>query len=250
LPGFFFGLVFFATRLFGITIIGLSPVIRAPRNAASKRAFASFSLNSSLESLAMGKIVGPLKINPSLVLHVGMIAIQWARVEFTISRMIVGLLKSDAPVGLLLTSGLGFQTIQHFIACYVQTNHPHGPTFEDEITVLMGEADRLRIIRNSLVHNSWHPDELDEHRLLVLRFRGKIRMYSEVWPEPLLLQIVEELLDLLRGLSKLIQRYDLMESFNEWERRSPSPDTLAPRQLADVPARSPKMTDILNRLQS
>jgi hypothetical protein len=75
-------------------------------------------------------------------------------------------------------------------------------------------------------------------------------MYSEVWPEPLLVQIVEDLLDLLRGLSSLIQKYKLMESFDEWERRSSSPDTLAPRQLADVPVRSPKTIDILNRLQS
>jgi hypothetical protein len=153
----------------------------------------------------MGRIVHPLEINPKLVLHVGMVAIQWARVEFTLSRMTVGLLKSDAPIGLLLTSDLGFQTIQHFIACYVQTNHPHGPDFGEEITALIGEADRLRIIRNSLVHNSWHPDEEDEHRLLVLRFRGKIRMYSEVWPDPVLVQVVEHLIELLRGLSDFIQ---------------------------------------------
>lgn len=198
----------------------------------------------------MGRIVHPLEINPKLVLHVGMVAIQWARVEFTLSRMTVGLLKSDAPIGLLLTSDLGFQTIQHFIACYVQTNHPHGPDFGEEITALIGEADRLRIIRNSLVHNSWHPDEEDEHRLLVLRFRGKIRMYSEVWPDPVLVQVVEHLIELLRELSDFIQKYNLLESFDEWERRSPSPDTLAPRQLADVPARNPKTTDILSRLRS
>ena len=198
----------------------------------------------------MAKSVDPLKLNPKLVLHVGMIAIQWARVEFTLSRMMVGLLKSDAPVGLLLTSGMGFQTIQHFVACYVQTGHRHGPDFGEEILAVIEEADRLRIVRNSLVHNSWHPDDPSEHLLLVLRFKGKIRMYSEIWPDHLFQQVVEDMLGLLGALASLIRKYKLMESFEAWELRSPSPETLAPRQPADVPVRNPKTTEILFRLQS
>jgi hypothetical protein len=198
----------------------------------------------------MANRIHPLEISPRLVLHVGMVAIQWARIEFTLSKLMVGLLRAEAPVGLLLTSGMAFQTIKNFVACYVEANPLDGPIFCEELTTLIEEADRLRIVRNSLVHNSWHPDEVDQHHLLVLRFRGRIKIHSEVWSDEQFTAIIQDMIDLLGGMAAFLEKYNLQKAFLEWEQLSSSPEAIAPRRLAEIRERSPRTVEILRQLRS
>jgi hypothetical protein len=196
----------------------------------------------------MARTIHPLDIDARLVIDVGMLTIQWARVEFTLKKILIGILKAEAPVGLLLTGDLGFKAIQNFTDCYLEANP--SAILATELSQLMKEAARLYSIRNSFVHNTWHPEaSADKHHLLVVRFRGRVQLYSEVWSDQQRANAIEETIALLTGLSSFGQKHGLFIAFDEWERQASSPETLAPRRLANPRARSPTTEELLRQLQ-
>jgi len=191
----------------------------------------------------------PLAIDPNLITNVGLIAIQWARIEFTLQKMVVGILDAHAPTGLLLSANVGFRALQDFISCYVQSNPPQGPDFASDLEALIGEAQRLYAIRNKFVHQSWHPEN-GKDELLVLRFRGKIQIYSERWSETQIATAAQETVELLTALTELADAYALFDRFEEWEQQTPLSETIAPLRLAQPPVRDPKTIEVISRLKS
>lgn len=198
----------------------------------------------------MGSAIDPLDIPPRLVIDIGMIAVQWARVEFILQKMIVGMLGAEASTGLLLATGLGARSMTDFVSCYIEAAQFDDPSFGSDLPALMLEYNRLAGIRNSLLHNTWHPDAEDEQHLLVLRFKGKVRVLEELWSADQREAVIDDIICLLQALSNFGTKFNLFAAFDRWEKQATSAGKVAPRQTAQPPARSPKIEEVLSRLLS
>lgn len=200
----------------------------------------------------MVKTVHPLQVEPGLVLDIGMLTLQWARVEFTLKKIVVGLVTTNAPIGLLLAGDLGFRAMENFITCVIESKPQSKKLLWADLEALLAEARRLYALRNSFVHNTWQTgDDKDETpHLLVIRFRGKIQIYPETWGGDQREQIIEETVHLLIGLNTLARKHGLFRSFDRWEKRATSQGTVAQQRLANPRGRSPKTIEVLTRLRA
>lgn len=191
----------------------------------------------------------PLDIDPPLVLNIGMLAIQWARVEFVLKKITVSLLGAEAPNGLLLTGDMGFRAIDNFISCVIESKPAKHEKMTAGLALLMEEARRIYALRNSFVHNSWIGGDQDTHyNLLVVRFRGKIQLYSEHWTEKQLSAAVQETIDLLIALTAFAKKNRLFKTFHKWEKQATSQGTHGEPRQARPRGRSPKTEELLTQL--
>ncbi|NKX64201.1 hypothetical protein HEP89_08805 [Labrenzia sp. 5N] len=173
----------------------------------------------------MANTVEPLDVNPRLVHSVGMIAIQWARIEFTFQKILIAIIDADGAAGLMLTSNLGNRTISDFVKTYASEIKSSEATedYGSELTLLANEFDRLLGIRNRIVHNTWPQNLSDEQAVaLVVRFKGKSRVHEEVWDLDAIALLVQDIVDYLDSLTRFAVRYDLFKPMHSWEQRTTS----------------------------
>ncbi|GLS36068.1 hypothetical protein GCM10010869_16570 [Mesorhizobium tianshanense] len=201
----------------------------------------------------MGNTVEPFDVNPRLVMAVGMLAIQWARVEFVFQKIIVGLLQSNGAVGLMLASNMGNRSVSEFIRTFASSVRPEifDVDFAPSLQTLIAEFDRILGIRNRIVHNSWPHNISDDQALaLVARFKGSVRLHEEVWDIATMEGVIDDTVQLLTTLTFFARRYDLFAPMNEWEERAASteiPEEPKPPVYQNL---DPKMIALSIRLRS
>ena len=200
----------------------------------------------------MPKNSHPLEIDFRLVCDVGMLAIQWGRVEWTLKKIVIAVVGAKAAPGLLLTGDMGFRALANFLSCVVQSKPKGKERLMADLETLLEEGYRLYALRNSFVHNVWTSDEepSEDERLLVVRFRGKIQLYSEHWSDDQRSQIVDDVVAYLIGLTELARKHRLFKPFHDWEKRAVSEGTVDQLRPARPRGRSPKTEEVLRRLRA
>jgi hypothetical protein len=137
---------------------GLGDVLSPPRNAASKRSCASFSVYSSLFLSAMPiAIVEFAKIDAELTKRLGQIAINWAVIEEWLGHMLGTLIDADLGGANVLTSEMGAASVIKAIKNCIAINEPKQPELS-AVRELIEEADELRQERNLYIHGVWEPN--------------------------------------------------------------------------------------------
>lgn len=201
----------------------------------------------------MADTVEPFDVNPRLVLAVGMLAIQWARVEFTVQKIIVGLLQSDGPIGLMLASNMGNRSISEFLGAFQQAvkSDSYDADFAPSLRVLITEFDRILGIRNRIVHNSW-PNNFSENQALalVVRFKGNTRLHEELWEISDIEGVIDDTVQLLTTLTLFAQKYDLFGPMHAWEKHASSVGTPDEPKTPVYQNLDPKMIKLAHQLHS
>lgn len=200
----------------------------------------------------MGKNIEPFDISHRLVLAVGMVAIQWARVEFTMQKLVIGLLKANGPVGFMLTSGLGNRAMTDFLGVVAESARPDAftPQFSADLKLLVSEFNRVQTQRNKVVHNTWPESNNATALALVARFKGKVQFREELWDVSDVERIADDTVALLTDLNCFARLHRLFEPMEEWEQHASSIGT----PLEPVPPafqnRDPNLTELSRRLRS
>ena len=195
--------------------------------------------------------VDAFDIEPKLVTAIGMLAIQWARVEYTLQRTALSLLGAPATNGFILTTNLGFKTLSEFILACTSAPPLEGTELADDLATLMSEAQRIIGIRNGLVHNTWPtPRGAVNFTSLVIRFKGKIRLREEAWTENQIGKLIEETVELLEALTELLLKHKIFISLPSRDDSLPSQERFPSPLPAQPPARNPKTEEVVSRLLS
>ncbi len=189
-------------------------------------------------------------VEPRLVVAIGVIAIQWARIEWTLQKIAIGILGSDVSKSIALVGNLGFRALEQYLSALIHAAPTHGPEFVRDLSTLLGESRRLYGIASSLMGNTW-PDALSEREYIgqSVTLKGSKVVFEEIWTEKQINLVVEELLDLADALRALGKRYQLFGSFEAWKKEQISKKEGAERLLARTSMSSPALIEILKRLK-
>jgi hypothetical protein len=200
----------------------------------------------------MGKNIEPFDISHRLVLAVGMVAIQWARVEFTMQKLVIGLLRANGPAGFMLTSGLGNRAIADFLGVVAESARPDAfaPQFGADLKLLVSEFNRVHTMRNKVVHNTW-PDSSDDKALaLVARFKGKVQFREEVWEVSDVERVADDTVALLTDLNCFARLHRLFDPMDEWEQHVSSTETPQEPVPATFQNPDPNLKELSRRVRS
>ena len=189
-------------------------------------------------------------VEPRLVVAIGVIAIQWARIEWTLQKIAIGVLGSDVSKSIALVGNLGFRALEQYLSALIHATPTHGPEFVRDLSTLLGESRRLYGIANSLTNNTW-PNALNEREYIgrTVTLKGSKILFEEIWTEKQINIVVEELLDLAGVLQALGKQYRLFDSFKAWKEEKISQKEDAAHLLARTSMPSPAFLEILARHQ-
>jgi|GEM_PF-3061747 len=190
-------------------------------------------------------------VEPRLVISVGVVAIQWARIEWALQKIAIGVLGSDVARSVVLTTNLGFRALEQYLSALLHTTPTHGPEFVHDLSTLLGEARRLHEIANTLIGNTW-PDALSERDFIgqtVALKEGKI-LFEEVWTDKQINIVIDDLIDLMEALQGLGAQYRLFDPIEAWKKNESSRNKGSERVLARLSVRSPATLDVLSRLKN
>lgn len=189
-----------------------------------------------------------IDLNPELAISIGCLAAQWSRLELISHLLCIGLMNARGADAYLLTASLGNKTIVDFMNASADANESKSPSFSNGMRLIASEFNRLLGVRNRIVHGNWLDSEDSANMMtFVARFKGKVRYAEEIWNTNQIEQIIGDCLDLSLLIPEFMREHHLDLPLLRWQRETLHA-TATPRQLAEIPPRDPKMTELALQL--
>jgi hypothetical protein len=113
-------------------------------------------------------------LNDHFLCAIGAVVVNWQAIELLMEHTILGLYEITADRGLVITSNLSFQNKLTILRILATQGAIKDTAEAKNLSSILERIDKASQKRNSIVHGTWGPGNVDRiAHLLAIRVRGK-----------------------------------------------------------------------------
>lgn len=146
------------------------------------------------------------QIEPELLELLGSFIVKWSFVEVCVSDLFVLLTRGDPGCMLVVTSTTSANTITGWIKALIESHKKTPHDLVNEINDVLSEVDRLRSVRNTLVHGLWVTTGPEHSAIVHTANLGRNEIIKElVVTVADLRELIDDSLEVARKLRSLVK---------------------------------------------